>query len=330
MVARAREAGVGLMVTIATKRGTWADVHALAGRHPEASAALGVHPHEAANEGLDDPAPLIEAARQPEVVGIGESGLDYFYDFARATGRRRVSAPTSGRPRHRPAAIVHTRDADEDTMAILEEEMAQGAFTGVIHCYSSTRRLAERAVAAGLYLGIGGILTFKRSDELRATVRDMPLERLLLETDAPYLAPVPLRGQRNEPAFVAHVARTLAEMRGITSRRSSAPRPRTSSGCSPRRQPAPRRMRVTVLGCGTSAGVPLIGCSCAVCRSADPRNRRRRCSILIEARAGASWSTPAPDLRRQCLDAGVGAGGRAPLHPRPRRPRQRHRRPARA
>jgi TatD DNase family protein len=217
VVARAREAGVGLMVTIATKRGTWADIAALAGRHPEVVCALGVHPHEAGNEGLDDPVPLIEAARQPEVVGIGESGLDYFYDFAprdrqAASFRAHIrAARATGLP-----LIVHTRDADEDTMAILEEEMGQGAFTGVIHCYSSTRRLAERAVAAGLYLGLGGILTFKRSDELRATVRDMPLDRLLLETDAPYLAPVPVRGKTNEPAFTAHVARTLAEVKGLT------------------------------------------------------------------------------------------------------------------
>src|SRR5947208_3509222 len=121
--------------------------------------------------------------------------------------------------RARPARvglIVHTRDADADTMVILEGEMGQGAFTGVIHCYSSSRRLAERAVAAGLYLGLGGILTFKRSDEIRATVRDMPLNRLLLETDAPYLAPVPVRGATNEPAFTAHVARTLAEVKGLT------------------------------------------------------------------------------------------------------------------
>jgi TatD DNase family protein len=217
VVARAREAGVGLMVTIATKRGTWADIAALAGRHPEVVCALGVHPHEAGNEGLDDPVPLIEAARQPEVVGIGESGLDYFYDFAprdrqAASFRAHIrAARATGLP-----LIVHTRDADEDTMAILEEEMGQGAFTGVIHCYSSTRRLAERAVAAGLYLGLGGILTFKRSDELRATVRDMPLDRLLLETDAPYLAPVPVRGKTNEPAFTAHVARTLAEVKDLT------------------------------------------------------------------------------------------------------------------
>jgi TatD DNase family protein len=111
--------------------------------------------------------------------------------------------------------VVHTRDADEETMALLEAEMAAGPFTGVVHCYSSSRRLAERAVAIGLHLGIGGILTFKKSEDLRATVRDLPLDRLLLETDAPYLAPVPVRGRTNEPAHTAHVAKTLAEVKGV-------------------------------------------------------------------------------------------------------------------
>lgn len=216
VVARAREAGVRLMVTIATRQRHWADVVALAGRHPEVVCAVGVHPHEAGKEGLDDPAPLIAWADHPEVVGIGESGLDYFYDYAprdwqAASFRAHIAAArATGLP-----LIVHTRDADEDTMAILEEEMTQGPFTGVIHCYSSSRRLAERAIAAGLYLGIGGILTFKRSDELRATVHDMPLDRLLLETDAPYLAPVPHRGKTNEPAYTAHTAKVLAEVRGV-------------------------------------------------------------------------------------------------------------------
>jgi TatD DNase family protein len=178
---------------------------------------VGVHPHEAGKEGLDDPTPLLEAARDPAVGAIGESGLDYFYDHAprdrqAASFRAHVrAASTTGLP-----LVVHTRDADEDTMAILEEAMAAGPYTGVIHCYSSGRRLAERAIALGLYLGIGGMLTFKRSEEIRATVADMPLDRLLLETDAPYLAPVPKRGRTNEPAFTVHVAKVLAEVKGVT------------------------------------------------------------------------------------------------------------------
>ena len=216
VIERAKAAGVGTMVHIAAKRSGWPVGIALAERRPEIFCAVGIHPHEAGKEGLDDPAPLLELATHPRVVAIGESGLDYFYDLSprdrqAASFRTHIAAArTTGLP-----LIVHTRDADDDTMALLEAEMAQGAFTGVIHCYSSSRRLAERAVAAGFYLGIGGILTFKRSDELRATVRDMPLDRLLLETDAPYLAPVPMRGRTNEPAYTAHVASTLAEVRGL-------------------------------------------------------------------------------------------------------------------
>ena len=216
VVESAARAGVGLMVTIATRRASWASVTALAERHPSVVCALGVHPHEAGRDKLRDPAPLVEAAAHPNVVGIGETGLDYFYDHAprdlqAASFRVHIrAARESGLP-----LIVHTREADADTMAILEEEMEAGPYTGVVHCYSSSRRLAERAVAIGLYLGIGGILTFKRSEDLRATVRAVPLDRLLLETDAPYLAPVPYRGKPNEPAYTAHTAKVLAEVRGL-------------------------------------------------------------------------------------------------------------------
>lgn len=211
VVARAVEAGVGQMVTIGTTRAGWAKALGVAGRHPEVVAALGIHPHHAGLEGLDDPAPLVEAARHPRVVGIGETGLDYFYDYG-PRDRQAASFRTHIEAARRTGLplVVHTREAEEDTIAILEDEMARGAFTGVIHCYSSSRWLAERAVAMGFYLGIGGILTFKKSEAIRATVADMPLDRLLLETDAPYLAPVPLRGRTNEPAFTVHVARVLA------------------------------------------------------------------------------------------------------------------------
>ncbi|MDF1585958.1 TatD family hydrolase [Marinimicrococcus flavescens] len=216
VVARAVEAGVGLMVTIGTTRAGWAKALGVAERHPEVLCALGIHPHHAGEQGLDDPAPLIEAARHPRVVGIGESGLDYFYDYGprerqAASFRTHIrAARETGLP-----LVVHTREAEEDTIAILEDEMVKGAFTGVIHCYSSSRWLAERAVAMGLYLGIGGILTFKKSEAIRATVADMPLDRLLLETDAPYLAPMPLRGRTNEPAFTVHTAKALAALKGL-------------------------------------------------------------------------------------------------------------------
>jgi TatD DNase family protein len=213
VLARAREAGVGLMVTIGTRVSRVDEQLALAEAHPDVVVAVGTHPHEAGEEGQDDPAALLALAAHPKVVAIGESGLDYYYDRS-PRDRQRASfvthvraAQASGLP-----LVVHTRDADDDTMDLLEAMMGEAPFRGVIHCYSSSRRLAERAVAIGLHLGIGGILTFPRSEELRATVRAMPHERLILETDAPYLAPVPLRGKRNEPAFVARTAVALAQL----------------------------------------------------------------------------------------------------------------------
>lgn len=216
VVARARAAGVTVMQTIGTRLSAFADVLAIAERHEGVFCSVGVHPHEAGREGLDGPEPLLAHVGHPKVIGVGESGLDHYYDLAprarqAASFRAHIAAArTSGLP-----LIVHTRDADEDTAATLERAMADGAFQGVIHCYSSSPELARRAVAIGMYLGIGGILTFKRSDELRATVAGMPRERLILETDAPYLAPVPKRGRTNEPAYTAFVARTLAEVLGV-------------------------------------------------------------------------------------------------------------------
>jgi TatD DNase family protein len=158
----------------------------------------------------------VARAGHPKVIGIGESGLDYYSDNSSRAGQERSfrahiqAARETGLP-----LIVHTRDADRDTVDLLRAAMAEAPFTGVIHCYSSSPELGFAAVEMGLYLGIGGILTFKRSDELRATVRGLPLDRLILETDAPYLAPQPVRGKRNEPAYVAHVAATLAEVRSL-------------------------------------------------------------------------------------------------------------------
>lgn len=216
VVARAEAVGVNLMVTIATSRPKWAGVLALAHRHAAVLAAIGVHPNEAGQDGLEGPEPLLQALGDPKIVAIGETGLDYFYDYA-PRDRQALSfkahiaaCRASGLP-----LIVHTRDADEDTIRILEEEMAKGPFKGVIHCYSSGRVLAERAVAMGFYLGIGGILTFNKSEAIRETVADMPRDRLLLETDSPYLAPVPKRGKTNEPALTVHVADRLAALLGI-------------------------------------------------------------------------------------------------------------------
>src|SRR5919106_176403 len=217
VIGRAHAAGVAVMQTIGTRLSTFEQVLAIAESDPGIFCSVGVHPHQADEEGVDDPAPLVASAGHPKVIGIGESGLDYYYDNSSRAGQERSfrahiqAARETGLP-----LIVHTRDADRDTIDLLRAAMAEAPLTGVIHCYSSSPELGFAAVEMGLYLGLGGVLTFKRSDELRATVCALPLDRLLLETDAPYLAPQPFRGKRNEPAYVAHVAATLAEVKGVT------------------------------------------------------------------------------------------------------------------
>jgi TatD DNase family protein len=176
-----------------------------------------VHPHTAGEEQVSADT-LIAHAAHPKVVGIGETGLDYHYDnsprdLQQANFRAHIAASReTGLP-----LIVHARDADQDTMAILEEDYRQGAFTGLIHCFTASRELAERALAIGFYISISGIVTFRSAETLRETIRAVvPVERLLIETDAPYLAPLPHRGKRNEPAFVAHTAEKVAEIKGVS------------------------------------------------------------------------------------------------------------------
>lgn len=216
VVERARAAGVETLLTIATTLASLPDVLAIARGFPDVWVAAGTHPHHAAEEASSaDPAAFIAHAAEPKVVAIGECGLDYYYDKSprdvqAASFRAQLEAARlAGLP-----FIVHTRDADADTALILDEAAKKAPLRGVIHCYSTSPELGHKAVALGLYLGIGGILTFKRSDELRATVKDMPKERILLETDAPYLAPLPYRGKRNEPAYIPYVAAVLAELWG--------------------------------------------------------------------------------------------------------------------
>lgn len=227
VVARAREAGVARMVTICTALSRLEKTLAIAERYDEVYCAAGIHPHEAAAEGDVAVDRLIDLASHPKLVGIGESGLDYYYDHSPREAQQQSfrthiqAARETGLP-----LIVHTRDADDDTVRILKEEGAgQGGdkpLTGVIHCFSSGRQLAEEAVGFGFYISLSGILTFNRSEDIRATVRDLPIDRLLVETDAPYLAPVPKRGKRNEPAFVAHTAARLAEVKGVDSAQIAA------------------------------------------------------------------------------------------------------------
>ena len=218
IVARAREAGVGRMVTISTRVRKFDTLRAIAETFDEVYCSVGTHPHNAAEEPDVTAEELVRLSRHPKVVAIGEAGLDYHYDHApremQAKGLRIhvAAARDTGLP-----LVIHARSADQDMAAILEEEGEKGAFPFVLHCFSSGRRLAEVGVALGGYVSFSGILTFRNSQELREIAATVPHERLLVETDAPYLAPVPHRGKRNEPAFVAHTASVLAEVIGVGS-----------------------------------------------------------------------------------------------------------------
>ncbi|QCO13840.1 TatD family deoxyribonuclease [Azospirillum brasilense] len=217
VVDRARQAGVGRMVTICTYLSRFDRILAVAERYDDVLCSLGVHPHQAAAE-IDGVSVerLVELSKHPKVIGLGETGLDYFYDksprdIQQECFRRHIRASLdTGLP-----LIVHTRDADDDTMQIVREEAAGQPVNGLLHCFSSGRQLAEEALDFGFYISLSGIVTFKKSEDLRAIVKDVPLDRILVETDAPYLAPVPFRGKRNEPAYVAHTAACVAGVKGV-------------------------------------------------------------------------------------------------------------------
>ncbi|HEY3637657.1 MAG TPA: TatD family hydrolase [Rhizomicrobium sp.] len=217
VVARAKAAGVGVCVSIGTKLSQFAGVAAAAAPFPNVYCTVGSHPHEAEHEPLADGAPLIELARGDKVIGIGETGLDYYYEHSpRAQQQTNFRAHIDAARELAMPLVVHTRDAEDDTIEILNEEMGKGAFTGLIHCFTGTQRLAEAALDLGFYISASGIMTFKKSDALRDVLQHVPLDRLLVETDAPYLAPMPHRGKRNEPAFVVHTAAMLAELKNVS------------------------------------------------------------------------------------------------------------------
>jgi len=222
-VVRAREAGVSTIVTICTKVSEFETIKRIAERYDDIWCTVGIHPHEAATEPQVSTAQLLEIAQHPKVVGIGETGLDYYYEHSpreaqKISFRKHIAAAReSGLP-----LIVHTRDADDDTMGILNEAYADGVFPGLIHCYSTSPKVAERAIEIGFYISIAGIVTFKRAAELQQTAAGLPEDRLLVETDAPYLAPVPKRGKRNEPSYVAFTAAKLAELRNDDASRIAA------------------------------------------------------------------------------------------------------------
>ncbi len=215
VLASARASGVTAMLNIATRESEWGDVLGVAEREADVWATVGIHPHEAAKHPDIDTAKLVEHAGHPRVVGIGETGLDYYYDHSdrdrqRTSFRSHIAASRdTGLP-----IIVHTREAEEDTAEILRGEMANGRYPGVIHCFTASEGFARKALDLGFYISISGIVTFKNARDLQETAKWLPIDRLLIETDAPFLAPVPHRGKPGEPAFVADTCRFLAELRG--------------------------------------------------------------------------------------------------------------------
>jgi TatD DNase family protein len=214
VIARARDAGVGLMVNICDRVSNFAACRALADQ-PDIWCTVGTHPHEAKEDPDLSATALVRLAADPRVVGIGECGLDFHYDLSPRDIQARVfrahvaAARETGLP-----LVVHTREADGTMGEILEDEYARGPFRLLMHCYTSGPELARRCAALGAWFSVSGIATFKAADDVRAVIADMPAERIIVETDCPYLAPVPHRGRRNEPAYVGHVLAKLAQVRG--------------------------------------------------------------------------------------------------------------------
>jgi TatD DNase family protein len=217
VLGRARAAGVAAFLNISTRLSEWGAVVGTAEREPDVWASIGIHPHEADQHADLGEAALLEAAAHPRVIGIGESGLDYYYDKSdravqRALFRTHIAVSRqTGLP-----LIVHTRDAEDDTAAILAEEMEQGAFPALIHCFTASGGFGRKVLDLGLTISISGIVTFKNAREIQDFVPEIPADRLLVETDSPFLAPVPHRGKTCEPAFVADTAGFVAELRGTT------------------------------------------------------------------------------------------------------------------
>ena len=214
-LARARAAGVSAFLNISTRASEWDEVIGLAETEYDVMASVGVHPHEADIHPDVEAETLIDRARHPRVIGIGETGLDYYYDRSdRERQRQSFRSHIAASRETRLPLIVHTRDAEEDTYRILADEMGKGAYPALIHCFTASQGFADQVLELGLYVSISGIVTFKNAKELQAVAKTIPSDRLLIETDSPFLAPVPHRGRPCEPAFVADTARFLADLRG--------------------------------------------------------------------------------------------------------------------
>lgn len=216
VLASARARGVTGFLNISTRQDEWSAVVGAAERHPDVWASVGVHPHEADSHPDLGAAALIDASAHPRVIAIGECGLDYYYDKSdRAAQRERFLAHIDAARETGLPLVVHTRDAEDDTAEMLAREVAKGGVTGVLHCFTGTANLAHKALDLGFYISISGIVTFKNAKELQETAKIVPQDRLLVETDSPFLAPVPHRGQTCEPAFVADTAAFLSDLRDV-------------------------------------------------------------------------------------------------------------------
>jgi TatD DNase family protein len=217
VVDRARQAGVSLIQTICTRETDIAAILKITETYPEIYASFGVHPHEVEKEGILTTDKIVSYTKHPKIIGIGETGLDYYYEHSKRDLQKQSfinhirAASLTGLP-----VIIHSRDADDDMMSILASEMKSNPFPGLIHCFSSSLELAQQALDLGLYISLSGMITFKNATNLRSTVSHIPMDKIFIETDSPYLAPVPMRGKRNEPAFVQYVAATLAEVKSIS------------------------------------------------------------------------------------------------------------------
>ena len=217
VIARAENAGIGHMLTICTRVSAIPQVLEIAERYDQVYAAIGIHPHNVADHGVVSVDEIVSWTQHPKVIGIGETGLDYYYDKSPRDQQRQSfenhieASRKTGLP-----FIVHTRNADADTAEILQRHCADGVPKGLLHCFSSSRGLAETALELGLYISFSGIVTFRNAEDLRSTAKIVPTDRILVETDAPYLAPVPKRGKTNEPAFTAYTAQHLADVRGVS------------------------------------------------------------------------------------------------------------------
>lgn len=216
VLSRAREAGVGAFLNISTKKSEWQHVVATANRESDVFASVGIHPHEADKHADLGRAALLEASEDPRVIGIGESGLDYYYDYSDREVQKNLFRMHIGAARETGLPIIiHTRDAEDDTYQILADEMEKGAFPALIHCFTASQEFGAKVLALGLTISISGIVTFKNAKSLQETAAKVPEDRLMVETDSPFLAPVPHRGRPCEPAYVADTARFVADLRGV-------------------------------------------------------------------------------------------------------------------